>query len=54
MRTLTMSRALGALLIVSNPALASEPVPMSEPSTLALFAIGVVAVIIGRRFYRNK
>ena len=48
-------RCLVALLVLSSaaPAFAAET-PVSEPSSLALVALGVLGVIVGRQGSRRK
>lgn len=42
-----------ALVLLASPAQA-EATKVSEPSDLALFALGVIGLIIGRRAARRK
>lgn len=42
-----------ALLVSASPAIAASTA-VSEPSSLALFALGVLGVIVGRQSSRGK
>jgi PEP-CTERM motif len=41
------------LAMIASPALAQAGTPIPEPTDLALFALGVVGLIIGRRSSRR-
>lgn len=50
-----MNRVAFALLIlISVPAHAASPAQVSEPSTLALVALGVLGVIVGRNVAKRR
>jgi len=50
-----MNRALfAALILLSAPAHASAAAQVSEPSTLALVALGLLGVIVGRNVSRRR
>ena len=47
--------AAAALIVASTPVWASAvAVPVPEPGSLSLLALGVAGVVIGHRFWRNK
>ena len=54
-RGLTARAAIvGAFLLVSSPAFAEAGVSIPEPSDLALFGLGVLGLVLGRRGGRRK
>ena len=42
------------LAVIASPALADGGTQVSEPSTLALFALGTLGVIVGRHFAKRR
>ncbi|HUD30345.1 MAG TPA: PEP-CTERM sorting domain-containing protein [Novosphingobium sp.] len=54
MKILSYLPALAPTVLASSPAYAAGGIPLPEPSSMFLLALGVVGVAVGRRFSSKR
>lgn len=42
------------VLLAADPALAQDPASVPEPSNIAIFGLGLLGLIVGRHFAKNR